>query len=211
MWKYLVGGIFLGQLFEIVINYIDSWGYIAIIIGMALESACIPIPSELIFGFTGYLVFLGRMDFTLAVVSGVVGGLLGSVLAYGVGYCGGAAFVERYGRYILLSKKHVAVAQHWFDRYGLKAVFYSRLLPVVRTFISLPAGFAQVNFGKFIVYTALGSLPWTMVLIYAGIMLGENWPKINEVGHDISLIVVIILIGLGVYYLVRSRADERRG
>lgn len=197
------------QFFQAVIHYIDVWGYTAIIILMAMESACIPIPSELIFGFAGYLVYLGRIDFNLAVVAGVSGGLIGSIIAYLVGYYGGQPFVEKHGRYIFLSRQHMELAQKWFDRYGLQMVFYSRLLPVLRTFISLPAGFAGVNFVKFIVYTALGSIPWTIALIYAGRLLGENWQKINAIGHQASLIVMIGLVIIALYFLLRSSAKSR--
>ena len=129
------------EIFQIVIDLIEIWGYPAILIGMALESANIPIPSELIFGFAGYLVFLGRLDFNSAVIAGVVGGLLGSVLSYLAGYYGGPGFVLKYGRYIFLSEKNVISAQKWFDQYGLITVFVARLLPVMRTFTSVPAGF----------------------------------------------------------------------
>ncbi|WP_371371893.1 DedA family protein [Sporomusa aerivorans] len=193
------------QFFHMIVDYIGQWGYAAIIIGMALESACIPIPSELIFGFAGYLVYLGRMDFTMAVVAGVAGGLIGSIGAYFLGYYGGRPFVLRYGRYILLSERNVDVAQKWFDRYGLKATLFSRLLPVIRTFISLPAGFARVNFQKFVLYTVLGSIPWTMVLIYAGILLGENWQMINTIGHQASFVVAAALIIVAFYYYRKNR------
>ena len=193
------------QLFQMVIDLIDVWGYPAILIGMALESANIPIPSELIFGFAGYLVFLGRMDLNLAVIAGVVGGLLGSIISYLVGYYGGPTFVSRYGRYVFLSENNVAMAQKWFDRYGLITVLVARLLPVVRTFISLPAGFAKVNFGKFVVYTILGSVPWTIALIYMGMLLGENWSKMRAVGHEASLVVAGGLCIVAIYYIIRRR------
>jgi membrane protein DedA with SNARE-associated domain len=201
-------GIIVEQIFNIVIDYISLWGYSAILIGMALENACIPIPSELIFGFAGYLVYLGRLEFTLAVTAGVVGGLLGSIIAYLVGYYGGNSFVTKYGKYILLSKGHVDLAQKWFDQYGLKATFFSRLLPVVRTFISLPAGFARVDFTKFILYTLLGSIPWTMALIYAGKLLGENWQALNVIGHKASIVVAAGLVVI-VFYYVRKKRIQR--
>ena len=196
------------QFFNVVIDYIDLWGYSAIIIGMALESACIPIPSELIFGFAGYLVYLGRLDLTLAVTAGVVGGLFGSIIAYLVGYYGGQSFVAKYGKYILLSKGHVDLAQKWFDQYGVKATFFSRLLPVVRTFISLPAGFAKVNFTKFILYTLLGSIPWTVALIYAGKLLGENWQALNVIGHNASIAVAVGLVAIVFYYVRKNRIQR---
>lgn len=192
------------QLFHVVIDYIALWGYAAIFIGMALENACIPVPSELVFGFAGYLVYLGQLDFIMSVIAGVIGGLLGSIIAYLIGYYDGRPLVEKYGRYFLLSKRNVDLAQRWFDRYGLKAAFFSRLLPVVRTFISLPAGFAKVDFGKFVIYTLLGSIPWTVALIYFGKLLGENWQVLNAIGHQASLIVVVVLVMTAVYYYRRK-------
>jgi len=193
------------QLFQMVIDLIDIWGYSAILIGMALESANIPIPSELIFGFAGYLVYLGRLDFNLVVIAGVVGGLIGSILSYLVGYYGGPTFVARYGKYVFLSGKNVAMAQKWFDRYGLITVLVARLLPVVRTFISLPAGFARVNFVKFVIYTILGSVPWTIILVYIGMLLGESWTTMRIVGHQASLVVASGLFILAIYYIIRKR------
>jgi membrane protein DedA with SNARE-associated domain len=197
----------LEQFFQIIVDYIEQWGYLAICIGMALESACIPVPSEIIFGFAGYMVYLGKLDFTTAAVAGVAGGLIGSVIAYLVGFWGGQPFVSAYGKYILLSASHVSLAQNWFDKYGLRAVFFSRLLPVVRTFISLPAGFAGVNFSRFIIYTVLGSIPWTIGLLYAGQLLGENWQLVNTIGHRAGLIVLICLIGVFLYYY-RKRYNQ---
>lgn len=188
------------QVSQAVIEFISLWGYTAIVIGMALENACIPIPSELILGFAGYLVYLGWLDFTLSIVAGAAGGLIGSVVAYYIGFYGGKRFINKYGRYILLSKSHVNWAQKWFDRYGLKATFFSRLLPVVRTFISLPAGFAKVDFGKFVLYTLLGSTPWTISLLYAGQLLGENWTVINTIGHEASLVMIIGLAVAALYW-----------
>lgn len=197
----------MGQFYAAIIGYIDIWGYTAITIGMAMESACMPVPSELIFGFAGYLVFMGKLNFTYTVAAGVIGGLLGSIAAYGAGYYGGRPFIDKYGKYILLSRKHVDLAQKWFDRYGLKATFYSRLLPVVRTFISLPAGFARVDFKKFVFYTVLGSLPWTIALVYGGVLLGENWHKLEDVGHNIALVVAAVLAVVGIMWWRRNRGE----
>ena len=135
----------MDSLFLFVTHSIDTWGYWAIFAGMALESANIPIPSELIFGFAGYLVYLGRLSFEPAVFYGVAGGLLGSIASYAFGYYGGRPFILKYGKYFFATPSKVDLAQRWFDRYGLTAVFFARLLPVIRTFISLPAGFAKVK------------------------------------------------------------------
>lgn len=194
----------LENLFSFVTYYIDVWGNWAILIGMALESANIPIPSELIFGFAGYLVFLGRLDFTSTVIYGVVGGLLGSIFSYIIGYYGGRPFVAKYGKYFFMSDAKVQLAERWFERYGLIVVLLGRLLPVIRTFISLPAGFAKVNFAKFVLYTIIGSVPWTIALIYAGMALGENWHAMNAVGHQASLVVVFI-IGISAIYLLYKK------
>ena len=187
---------------QIFLSFIASWGYVAVAVLMAAENACIPIPSELILGFAGYLVFAGHMSFEGALAAGMVGGLLGSIFAYEVGARGGRAFVEKYGKYFLIKKSHVDIAQHWFDRYGLKAVFFSRMLPVVRTFISLPAGFARVDTKRFFVYTIAGSLPWTAAILYAGMVLGESWTLLMEYGHEASIIFVVLsLIVIAVLYI----------
>lgn len=198
----------MDALFLFVTHSIDTWGYWAIFTGMALESANIPIPSELIFGFAGYLVYLGRLNFEPAVVYGVAGGLLGSIISYALGYYGGRPFVLKYGKYFFATPSKIALAQRWFDRYGLAAVFFARLLPIVRTFISLPAGFAKVNFSKFAVYTVLGSLPWTIALIYLGVALGENWYLLTTYGHQVSLGVLMLLVIA--FIILWKRADNQQ-
>ncbi|WP_196593711.1 DedA family protein [Pectinatus sottacetonis] len=184
------------QYSTLFLQFITSWGYLAIALLMALENACIPIPSELILGFAGYLVFAGKMNFAEAVIAGIIGGMIGSIITYYIGFLGGRPFVEKYGKYFFMKKDHVAAAQKWFDNYGLKAVFFSRMLPVVRTFISLPAGFAKINIKKFIACTFAGSLPWTILIIYIGNFLGENWKKMLAVGHDFSLLICVIIIAV---------------
>ena len=203
--------ILLDYFSQIFLSFIASWGYVAVAVLMAAENACIPIPSELILGFAGYLVFAGHMLFEGALAAGMVGGLLGSIFAYEVGARGGRAFVEKYGKYFLIKKSHVDIAQHWFDRYGLKAVFFSRMLPVVRTFISLPAGFARIDTKRFFVYTIAGSLPWTAAILYAGMVLGESWTLLMEYGHEASIIFVVLsLIVIAVLY-IRWRKKRSAG
>lgn len=197
----------LEQFLLVIVESIEQWGYAAILIGMALESACIPVPSEIIFGFAGYMVYLGKLNFMTAVMAGVIGGLFGSVIAYSAGFFGGQSFVSDYGKYLLLSQEHVKLAQKWFDQYGIRAVFLSRLLPVVRTFISLPAGFAKVNFYKFVIFTVLGSIPWTVALLYAGQLLGEKWQLINNIGHKAGIFVIICLISIALYFYWKRHAQ----
>ena len=196
---------------QIFLSFIASWGYVAVAVLMAAENACIPIPSELILGFAGYLIFAGHMSFEGALLAGMVGGLLGSLFAYEVGARGGRPFVDKYGKYFLIKQSHVNVAQDWFDRYGLKAVFFSRMLPVVRTFISLPAGFARVDSKRFFLYTIAGSLPWTAAILYAGMVLGESWTDLMEYGHEASMIfVVVAVIVIAVLYLRWRRKKNRK-
>ena len=199
----------MGGLSEMFLGFIDHWGYFAVALLMGMENACIPIPSELILGFAGYLVFAGRMTFWGALWYGMLGGILGSWFAYEVGRRGGRAFVDRYGHYFFIKRSHVDMAQHWFDRYGLKAVFFSRMLPVIRTFISLPAGFAHVDLKKFTVYTILGSMPWTALIIGAGMALGESWESLLEIGHELSLLFVVVCVLFGGVWYWRRRQKKR--
>ena len=193
------------QLSQTFLTFIDTYGYFAVALLMAMENACIPIPSELILGFAGYLIFAERMTFTGAMIAGMIGGMLGSIFAYVVGMKGGRPFVDKYGKYFLIKKSHVDMAQRWFDRYGLRAVFFSRMLPVVRTFISLPAGFAAVDLIKFLALTFAGSLPWTALILFAGMKLGESWKYLLEIGHEASIaFVVICIIVIAVIFLRRK-------
>ena len=195
---------------DVFLNFIDQWGYFAVALLMGLENACVPIPSELILGFAGYLIFAGRMTFAGAMWAGMIGGVLGSIFAYEVGRRGGRPFVDRYGKYFFVKPSHVDLAQRWFDKYGLKAVFFSRMLPVVRTFISLPAGFARMDRVKFLVLTILGSLPWTALILWLGRLLGEGWAIMMEVGHEISIIFVVLCIVVGAVFYLRYRKKHKR-
>ena len=194
------------QISQTFLAFIDKFGYFAVAILMAMENACIPIPSELILGFAGYLIFAEKMTFTGALTAGMIGGMLGSIFAYAIGHTKGRAFVDKYGKYFFIKKSHVDMAQRWFDKYGIKAVFFSRMLPVVRTFISLPAGFAHVNIKPFLFYTFIGSLPWTALILFAGMSLGEGWKYVLEVGHEASSIFIIIcVIVAAVFYFKNSK------
>lgn len=191
-------------------DFIASWGYVAVGVLMAAENACIPIPSELILGFSGYLIFAGKMHFAGALIGGMIGGIAGSLFAYIVGRMGGRSFVDRYGKYFFIKKSHVDLAQKWFDSYGIKAVFFSRMLPVVRTFISLPAGFAHVNMKRFLFFTILGSLPWTALILFAGMMLGESWQIMLKIGHEASLIFIVIAVLVIAYAYYCYKKKKKR-
>ena len=158
-----------------IISLISGSGYLGIVLLMAIESACIPLPSEMIMPFSGYLVSTGRFSLIGVALAGAVGCNVGSIIAYYIGARGGRPLAERYGHYVLVTRHDLERAEHWFTRYGDWAVFFARLLPVVRTFIALPAGIARMNFVRFNIYTFLGSLPWCWALAYAGMKLGERW------------------------------------
>ena len=197
------------QYSALFLDFIASWGYMAVALLMAAENACIPIPSELILGFAGFLIFSGQMTYTGALAAGMIGGMAGSIFAYVVGHYGGRSFIDKYGKYFFIKKSHVDIAQNWFDKYGLKAVFFSRMLPVVRTFISLPAGFAHVDMKKFLLLTFAGSLPWTMLILAAGMMLGKSWEIMLAIGHQASLVFIGICALLLVVWYIRYQKKKK--
>lgn len=160
-----------------IVATISTLGYSGIVLLMAIESACIPLPSEIIMPFSGYLVSTGEMNLWGVAVAGAVGCVLGSLVAYWVGMYGGRPFIEKYGRYILLSRHDLDIADRWFAKYGEIIVFVSRLLPAIRTFIAFPAGVSRMNLTRFVIYTFAGSLPWCLGLAYVGQKLGEQWDK----------------------------------
>jgi membrane protein DedA with SNARE-associated domain len=160
-----------------IVATISTLGYSGIVLLMAIESACIPLPSEIIMPFSGYLVSRGEMNLWGVGIAGAVGCVVGSLVAYWVGTYGGRPVIEKYGRYILLSRHDLDLADRWFAKYGEAIVFISRLLPAVRTFIAFPAGVARMNLTRFVIYTFAGSLPWCIGLAYVGQKLGEKWDK----------------------------------
>ena len=191
-----------------VIAVISQAGYPGIVLLMGIESACIPLPSEIIMPFSGYLVYTGRFKLAWVALAGAVGCNVGSLVAYYVGALGGRPLAEKYGRYVLVTRHDLELADRWFARYGDWAVFFARLLPVVRTFIALPAGVARMNFLRFNVYTFLGSLPWCLALAYAGLKLGERWTILRQYFHRFDT-VILILIVIGVVWFVRNRWRNR--
>jgi membrane protein DedA with SNARE-associated domain len=199
-----------------VVDVLGRYGYTAVFVLMVLESACIPIPSELTMVFGGFLVSRGELDFVAVSLVGTVANLVGSWIAYWVGYVGGRPLIHRWGRYVLIRDHEVDRAHAWFERHGEAAVFVSRLLPVVRTFISLPAGVARMPFGRFTVYTFLGCLPWCFALTWAGVLLGDNWETFLRYGRPISYLIAaasVAVIGWWLYrrYRTRKRAREALG
>lgn len=193
----------MAELIEAVIIYITgaiaAMGYWGIAVGMAIESANIPLPSEIILPFGGYLVYTGRLEFWGAVMAGTVGGTAGSAVSFYIGLKGGRPLLIRYGRYVGFSVKHLNMAERWFNRYGEATVFFTRLMPIVRTFISLPAGIAGMSFNKFLVYTFLGSLPWSILLTYVGLKLGQNWQAVKPWFHRLDVVVALGIAAVVIY------------
>lgn len=180
---------------------------------MAIESACIPLPSELIMPLAGWMLIKEQsLAVTYVLVAGVYGALgntIGSVIAYVVGMWGGRPFLEKYGKYILISKHDLNLADRWFDRSGSWSIFASRLLPVVRTFISLPAGIARMHFFKFLVYTFLGSFIWSTGLAYGGYQMGEHWEQIRALMRPFDPVIITIAIILIAFYIYRHVKHSR--
>jgi membrane protein DedA with SNARE-associated domain len=196
----------LGALSGFIVATIAALGYSGVILMMAIESACIPLPSEVIMPFSGYLVSTGRFNLQLVAIAGALGCLLGSYVAYYIGASGGRWFLLRYGRWVLIAPHEIEIADRFFDRWGAPAVFFSRMLPVVRTFIAFPAGVARMRLTPFTIYTLAGSYPWCLALAYFGMKLGQNWGTLGPYFHRFdSIIAVLLVIGAGMVLYNRIR------
>jgi membrane protein DedA with SNARE-associated domain len=198
----------LAALFSFISSLIAFSGYGGIVILMAIESACIPLPSELIMPFAGYLVFQGKMNLLWVATAGAIGCNVGSVIAYEIGCYGGRPLVERYGRWILMGRRELDWADRFFARWGYLAVFIGRLLPVIRTFIALPAGIARMPRVRFHVYTFLGSWPWCFALAWFGMKLGENWRVVGKYLHKFDALILVVLVA-GIAWFVWSHWQNR--
>jgi membrane protein DedA with SNARE-associated domain len=198
-------------------HFIATYGYLAVFLLMVAESACIPVPSELIMPLGGALaagaVAGHRLSLALVIVAGVAGNVAGSYVAWAVGRWGGQAALRRWGGRLWLREDHLDAANRWFGRYGPRAVLIGRLLPVVRTFISLPAGIAGMRPLRFGVYTAIGCIPWTAALAGAGYAVGASWQQIPNAFHTVTYVVagiVVVAVAIGVWvFIVRARRANR--
>jgi membrane protein DedA with SNARE-associated domain len=198
----------LEALAAFVIYVISTMGLPGIVLLMAIESACIPLPSEVIMPFSGYLVFLGEYSLWSVGLAGALGCVVGSVPAYYLGMYGGRPLVEKYGKYILVSRHDLDMADRWFERHGEATVFFARLLPVIRTFIAFPAGVARMNMKRFIAYTFAGSLPWCLGLAYIGMVMGERWPTLRYYFHKFDLVIGAVIVA-GIVWYVRRHLRNR--
>jgi membrane protein DedA with SNARE-associated domain len=199
---------------EIVIPFLNGLygavGYLGVLIAMAIESAMVPLPSELILPYAGFLISdpsqiepltKGPWNFWIAVVAATIGNTLGSLVAYAIGAYGGRPFLERYGKYLLIRPHEIELADSFFAKHGAATVFIGRLLPIVRTFISFPAGVARMPLGRFITYSTVGAFLWSMLLIYAGMLLGANWVHIRELLQPFDLAIAIAVVLMVVLFI----------
>jgi membrane protein DedA with SNARE-associated domain len=199
---------------EIVIPFLETLygavGYLGVMLAMAIESAMIPLPSELILPFAGFLVsdpsqlepITGQpWNFWIVVIVGTIGNTLGSLIAYAIGAWGGRPFLERYGKYLLIRPHEIELADHFFAKWGSQTVFIGRLLPIVRTFISFPAGVARMDLRKFVVYSTAGAFLWSILLVWAGVQLGKNWVQIRAMLQPFDLLIAIVVVVGAVAFL----------
>ena len=194
----------LAALATFTIGVISSGGYLGIVVLMAIESACIPLPSEIIMPFAGYLVSTGQFNLYAAATAGALGCNLGSIVAYEAGKRGGRPLVERWGRYLLIGADELDAADRFFARWGSAAVLIGRLLPVIRTFIAFPAGVARMKLVPFHIYTFIGSWPFCFALTWLGMKLGDKWnsdPRVKAAFHQADLAIGLVLVALAALYI----------
>jgi len=193
-----------------IIAVISLLGYGGVMLLMGIESACIPLPSEIIMPFAGYLVFKGEMTLWGAALAGAVGCVVGSIPAYYLGMYGGRPLVEKYGKWVLISHHDLLLADRAFDKYGEIIIFIGRLLPAVRTFIAFPAGIARMHMGRFIAYTFVGSLIWCWVLAWLGMTLGANWAGLKVYFHQFHYVIAAAAVVFVAWYVQRHLKAIRR-
>ncbi|MFD2216196.1 DedA family protein [Metabacillus endolithicus] len=189
---------------DLILNVLDcltSFGYLGIAIGLMLEV----IPSEIVLGYGGYMIVLGKIGFIGAIIAGVIGGTIAQLFLYWLGSIGGRPFLEKYGKYLLINKHHLELSEAWFEKYGSGVIFGARFIPVVRHAISIPAGISKMSLWKFTFYTVAAMIPWTIFFLYLGMELGNNWMYIKETAQPYFLPLTCFSILLAVvYYLVKK-------
>jgi len=214
--------VILADITTSITNFVTSLyvhtGLVGILLAMAIESCCIPLPSEIVMPLAGVMLVTGKIlsgvsllpGLILVALAGSLGCLFGSIVAYGIGYAGGRPLMLKYGRYVLISQHDADRADAFFKKYGSATTFFSRLLPVVRTYISLPAGIAKMPFVKFCVYTFLGSFPWCLLLAYVGTLIGGNLTKLTPIFHDLDIVIIVVVVALVALYIWRHLRNDRR-
>ncbi len=200
----------MGAIGSFILDTISNLGYLGVGLLMALESACIPIPSEIIMPFAGFLAGQGSMSLWLLALVGAVGCVVGSLGAYAVSAWGGRWVLVRYGKYLLISEEDLDQADRWFERHGGLSVFVARLMPVVRTFIGVPAGVARMPLVPFVLYSLVGSFLWCLGLAWLGYLLGEHWRSVEEYGHWLNLAIVAVIVVAAAWWIRRHLKRSRR-
>ncbi|MEO2075810.1 MAG: DedA family protein [Bacillus sp. (in: firmicutes)] len=184
-----------------VLEFLSQLGYLGIALGLMIEV----IPSEIVLGYGGYMIAQGHLNFIGAVIAGTIGGTIAQLFLYWAGYYGGRPFLEKYGKFVLIKKSHIDVAEQWFEKYGAGVIFSARFIPVVRHAISIPAGIAKMSATKFTLYTVAAVLPWSILFLYLGKVLGSNWSHIKEYAQPYVMPIIIAAIVLGaIYFLVKK-------
>ncbi|WP_147533088.1 DedA family protein [Bacillus marasmi] len=187
-----------------ILMALTDLGYFGIAIGLMIEI----IPSEIVLGYGGYMISLGKISWVGAVVAGTIGGTLAQLFLYWLGYYGGRPFLEKYGKYILINKKQIDISEKWFEKYGTGVIFTARFIPVVRHAISIPAGIAKMSAMKFTFYTVAAIIPWTILFLYLGTVLGSNWADIKHYAEPYIMPIIIGAVVLGVaYFLVKRKLN----
>lgn len=187
-----------------ILEFLSQLGYFGIALGLMIEI----IPSEIVLGYGGYMISQGHLNFVGAVIAGTAGGTIAQLFLYWAGYYGGRPFLEKYGRYVLIKKSHIDIAEQWFEKYGAGVIFSARFIPVVRHAISIPAGIAKMSATKFTLYTVAAVVPWTILFLYLGKVLGSNWAHIKEYAQPYVLPTIIAAVILGVIYFLIKKTKK---
>lgn len=187
-----------------ILVFLTDLGYVGVALALMIEV----IPSEIVLAYGGYLVSLGKISFIGTIIAGTIGGVLAQLFLYLMGYYGGRPFLEKYGRYILIQRKHLDMAESWFAKYGTGVIFTARFIPVVRHAISIPAGIARMSIGKFILYTTLAVIPWSILFVLLGMKIGENWAKIKEISSEYLHLFLLGALMIGVLFYLFKRMKK---
>lgn len=188
--------------------FLSELGYVGVALALMIEV----IPSEVVLSYGGYLVSLGKITFVGTVIAGTIGGVLAQLFLYWAGYYGGRPVLDKYGKYILINKKHIDTAEHWFQKYGTGIIFTARFIPIVRHAISIPAGIARMSFWKFLLYTTLAVIPWSILFVLLGIKIGENWAEIKVVSSEYLYLFLLgaTVIGLLFFFVHQYRKSKKK-
>jgi membrane protein DedA with SNARE-associated domain len=187
-----------------VLEFLSQLGYFGIALGLMIEI----IPSEIVLGYGGYMIAQGHLNFIGAVIAGTIGGTIAQLFLYWAGYYGGRPFLEKYGKFVLIKKSHIDLAEQWFQKYGAGVIFSARFIPVVRHAISIPAGIAKMSATKFTLYTVAAVLPWSILFLYLGKVLGSNWSHIKEYAQPYVMPIIIAAVVLGAIYFIIKKTKK---